>query len=135
MGQHFGEVLNSLSKKRLSPLMADTLATYWCLVIADSLIGDAFLAEVFRGRIRNTDRLLEQLILTDMLVACGSEPPSRYVDLLRSNPRVSDAVAVYIRLLTTYYFRFHKPEEKAMLKEAMKEVRRLAKGFSLPPVA
>ena len=135
MGKHFSDVLDSVSTHQISPLMVEVFATYWCLVIVDSLIGDAFLTEVFRGIARNAESNFEKLLLTDILVACGSADPSSYVELLKCDARVSDAVAVYLRLVSTYYFRFHKSEDKAVLREALKSVRKLAKGFSLPPIA
>lgn len=134
MGEHFSAMLHAVSHGKLSPLMADVFATYWCLVIADGLIGDAFLSEIFRGLTKTTNQTDQKLALIDLLVACGSAAPSSYLNIVKKQ-NLSDMVAVYMRLVTMYYFRFHKSEEKAALRESLKELRKMAKGFSLPSIS
>jgi hypothetical protein len=135
MVKHLSAAFLKLGQNKISPLMAATLSRFFGLAVNDTMIGDPFLTDVFRGlKKRLNISFDEQLILTDLLVACGVLPPSSYVDILRNHTDATDVVVVYMRLVNTYFFRFHKEGEKVQLRAAMKAVRKFAKGFSLPPV-
>lgn len=133
--RHVGELLSSWSKGKISQLLVDVYSLYMCMIMSDALLGDAFLHEIFKGLLRRCKNSQERLVLTDILVACGCRPSAAYLSVIpKSNNRLADSIAVYFRLVSTYYFRFHKQEEKDALKETMKAVRKLAKGFQLPTV-
>lgn len=132
---HISEILRKVIEGKISPLKQDILSRFLGLMLNDSMIGDPFLIDIFRGLLRATVLPEEKLAFIDLLVACNGTTPNSYVKILKQHMEVVDVVAVYIRLMNTYYFRFHKGKENAQLREAMKEVRKLAKGFSLPVVA
>lgn len=134
IGQYFSEVLKKRFKDKISPLSADAFPRFWGLVVNDMMIGDAFLTDIFRGLERGNISNQERLMLADLLVACGGEDPNIYVRHLDRNSEIADTLVIYMRLVYTYFFRFHKENEKKQFRDAMKSVRKLAKGFSLPPV-
>jgi hypothetical protein len=134
MAKHLEEILQLAIKPRPDPFIPQVMATFLELVINDLMMGDAFLCEIFRGVLIAAKTDPEKIAVTDLLVACGSATPAAYIRALSSRRQLSDLVAVYIRLVHLYYFRFHKEKDKAELRDAMKSIRQLAKGFSLPPV-
>jgi hypothetical protein len=136
MVKYLSEVFLKLGKGKISTLVAESLSRLFGLTINDMMIGDPFLTDIFRGLERRSNISLdERLMLTDLLVACGIFYPRSYVELLKQQSDLTDVVVVYMRLVNTYYFRFHNEHEKIQLRAAMKAVRKFAKGFSLPPVA
>jgi len=134
MARHLEGVLRMITKRKPNPLMTQAVGTFSELVINDLMIGDAFLSEIFRSVLDGVKTDAEKIAVTDLLVACGSAAPGAYIKALSPKQQFPDIVAVYIRLVHLYYFRFHKEKDKAELRDAMKSVRRLAKGLSLPPV-
>lgn len=134
MSKHFSEVVRSFNEKHTGEFHADLLARFLGLTINDKMIGDAFLTQVFKDLFKKTQTLDERLFVIDLLVASGAVPPSDYVPVLREMNDSADTVAVYMRLVSHYYYRHHKGSEKSELKNAMKEVRRQAKGIRLAPV-
>jgi hypothetical protein len=134
ISKHLLELFHITGKGRISPLIADFLSKFLWLMFNDIMIGDPFLIEIFQGLERGRRSIDENIALTDLLVECGGRPPKDYIEHLKHRKDIADVTAVYFRLVSTYYFRFHKADERAQLREAMKEVRKLAKGFSLPPV-
>jgi len=116
------------------PAVLGPLVRYFGLVLGEMMLGDAFLAEIFRQVAKATVAFEERLALQDLLVSCDSASPSTYADILRTEKHPDAVVSVYLRLVEMYFYRFHKAEQKVELRAAMKEVRKLAKGFALPPV-
>jgi hypothetical protein len=134
MVKHLEEILPIMIKGEPNPLLTQIMGTFLELLINDLMIGDAFLCEIFRGILRNAKVGSEMIAITDLLVASGSASPAAYIRALSHKQELSDIIAVYMRLVHIYYFRFHNETDKAALRDAMKSIRRLAKGFSLPPV-
>jgi hypothetical protein len=96
--------------------------------------GDTFLVQVYKNIARHSQERAEQLAVLDLLIACCESPPSKYVDYLKAEKNISEIVAVYGRLVALYYSRCHRSEEKARVREAMREIRKLPRGFTLPTV-
>ncbi len=134
MWNYFEDVLLSAGKEKIDPFKARSFSTFFWLVVNDNMLGDAFLVAIFRELARQVKSFTEKLAIADLRVACGSSVPSSYVKLLSQNPDAADIVSVYMRLVHIYYYRFHKEADRRELRDAMKELRHLLKGFKLPPV-
>jgi hypothetical protein len=128
------ELLGHSLGRRANRLELRIFAEYLALVQAEAMLGDAFLAKVFRDLAAGKGRTEDALTLQDLLVACDGESPVSYVRALKMDGRPEAVASVYFRLVELYFYRFHKPEQKEALRVAMKEVRKLAKGLELPPV-
>lgn len=111
-----------------------SLITFWSLLINDMMIGDAFLSEIFSSLMKKSNVEYDRLAITDLQVGCAGVKPSAYVKVLSKNKDLTKIVGTYLRLVMIYYFRCHKEGERKILRDTMKEVRHLAKGFNLPPV-
>lgn len=135
VSRYFSEILQSLKGKHVSEFQAGLLSRFFGLTINDGMIGDGFLARVFKELYKKARTADEKLFVIDVLVASGAVSPSNYLDVLKENKDLADTVAVYMRLVSLYYYRHHKGAERSELKEAMKEVRRQAKGVRLSTVS
>ncbi|RJR31501.1 MAG: hypothetical protein C4576_31775 [Desulfobacteraceae bacterium] len=135
MSTLFDEILVDLAGGKLKPLVRRFLCIYWHFVMNDLMLGDGFLVEVFRSLSRGCRDHFERLALTDLLVACCDDEPEKYIDSLVEINRLDAAVAVYTRIVSFYYFRFHRSEDKTKLKNTLREIRKLAPGYSLPKVS
>lgn len=132
--KYFEDMLIAAGKKKIDPFKARSFASFVGLIVNDRMIGDAFLTEIFRELAGKSTTETVRLAITDLRVACGNLAPSSYVKALTKDKNLVDIVSVYMRLVTLYYYRFHKEADKKELRTAMKEIRRLSKGFNLPPV-
>ena len=132
--QHCAAAINAHLGDKISPLMAEVLPRFWGLLINDMMIGDAFLLDIYKSLKQGDLSPSERLIITDLLVVCGGETPNSYNVQLSKNKDLADIISVYFRLVYIYYFRFHKEKDKDQLREAMKAIRKLTKGFTLPHV-
>lgn len=135
VSRYFSEILQNLKGRHVSEFQAGLCSRFIGLTINDGMIGDGFLAQVLKELYRKARTADEKLFVVDVLVASGAVSPSNYLNVLKENKDLADTVAVYLRLVSLYYYRHHKDSEKRELKEAMKEVRRQAKGIRLAPVS
>lgn len=133
--RHLSEAIQGLKPKGVDQFLADLFSTFIGLTVNDRMIGDAFLAEIFKERFKKAASGDEKLFVMDLMVASGVVDPMEYLEVLREKNDLADTVAVYLRLVSSYYYRFHKKDEKARLKQALKEVRKQAKGVRLTPVS
>ena len=135
MALHLKELVENIAPKKFSNLALAYLSLYWQFVMNDFMIGDNFLIQIFRDIADKFSNEHDKLLASDLLVACCEEEPSILVNYVAKSKRVEEIVAIYIRLIMMYYFRCHRSLDKARIKTALKDLRKLAKGFNLPQIA
>lgn len=131
LGRHFSDVIRTIGGKHVNELNADVLSRFIGLTINDLMIADGHLATIFKDLYQKVQATDEKLFLKDALVASGSASPSEYLEVIKENNDVADTVAVYFRLVNLYYYRHHKGLERNEIKDAMKNLRKQAKGIPL----
>jgi hypothetical protein len=101
--------------------------------LADELIGDPFLINIFRQQFHKAKSDDEILILCDLVLCCGEEDYQVILKKIRKLNRVDVLFALYLRVASLYFFRHHKPIERSTLRALLKELRK-SKDLDLPTV-
>lgn len=109
-------------------------AFYSELHIADRMLGDPFLVNVLRGMLSDARSHEEKLQILDLLLSCGEDVGQDVVEILRAVGRHDVNWAVYMRVATLYYFRFHKDVDRSSLRRLLREIRAADKTRLLPVV-
>jgi hypothetical protein len=105
------------------------------LQLADTMIGDPFLVEVFRTLLPNAKDEEELVMLLDLLLCCGEDDYAFIVEKLKTIKNPTYIVAFYVRVTVLYFFRFHRAKDKSLLRDLLKEIRKASKAVPLLPIS
>jgi hypothetical protein len=134
MAFHIEHFLRSQASKKPNELILQFLGLFWQFAMNDVMLGDTFLIEPLKRIVSSKTLTSIHLPALDLLICCCAEEPTAYLNYLRLERRPHEILAVYFRLVMTYYFRCHHKSERAHIREVLKDIRRLKAPVALPDV-
>jgi hypothetical protein len=129
------QIIQSEHEKEIGTFMMEWFSFAFMLSISDDMIGDPFLVNVFRRLLTKSKDTEHILMLLDLLLGCGEEDYERVLQKLKDIDRVEVTFALYVRVVSLYYFRYHREKDRKALRQLLKQMRMLHKGLPLPRVA
>ena len=98
------------------------------------MLGDPFLLNVLRGMKHAAKTDEERMQILDLLLCCGDDIGEEIVAVLKKANRFDITFAVYMRIVSIYYFRYHRDVDRTALRKLLKEIRAVDKTRLLPTV-
>ena len=135
MGRLFQEMLLLMYEGRARVLqMASWLRLYFTLFHTDTLLGDPFLLPVFRHLLKQRLDDESYVMLLDLVLGCSSEDTDPIVAALEQINQPVITNAIYFRVVSLYFFRFHREKERKTLRRLLTDLRKIHPFAALPSV-
>jgi hypothetical protein len=113
---------------------ASWLRLYLTLFHTDTLLGDPFLLPVFRHLLRQRLDDESYVMLLDLVLGCSNENTDAIVAALENINQPEITQAIYFRVVSLYFFRFHREKERKALRRLLAELRRIHPFAALPSI-
>lgn len=110
------------------------LCLFFELQLTDKMIGDPYLEPTFKSLLKRKLNDDELLMLLDLMICCGSGEHKRLIEKLKEIKRLEVSLAIYMRIVALYFYRYHKPDERKTLRHLLGEIRLIHKGLVLPKI-
>jgi hypothetical protein len=141
MGDVFQHIIEAVFSVRQKPgvnvninFSGQWIRLYFLLQITDEMLGDPFFVAIFKRLLRKAKEDEEVLMVLDLVLCCGEDEYDLALKRLQEIGRPDITFALYIRVVSLYFFRFHREKDKTALRSLLKNMRKIEKSISLPAV-
>ena len=98
------------------------------------MLGDPFLLTVFKDLLKKNLGDDESVLLCDLIFGCGEGNYGHLLKMLRKINSVEVTSAVYYRIVTLYFFRYHREQERKTIRKVLSELRKIHSQITLPHI-